>query len=367
MWCRIPGCLLTLLSAALAGPFGPRSLKTLTAQADAIIVGSASATYFHDTVDATIQVERVLKGSLSAGDTVSFLWAVPGRPPIPPTQPVTLKGHGLFFLTANTVGSWALLPAAGGDILWEMAYIATPVSVPPGLRENASGGLSSAASALDRVYAEVITNEEVSAGGFVPTDIAREFADSPESRVLATAFTRFAASQDPRLKVLGLRGNVRIGDPGLILQIRQSAATVVSQPGWGELLHDLMVYYRNTSLQAIRNLGEVATDPTCPREVRTAAAVALASMHTQASLPYLASLLDDPDVALRAMGVGGLSSFADNVPIGSHTPAAGPWKYRTDDTIAHSAFDVSAVKQRDSYFVGFWRNWWQQYRSELVQ
>jgi len=50
--------------------------------------------------------------------------------------------------------------------------------------------------------------------------------------------------------------------------------------------------------------------------------------------------------------------FANNVPIGSHEPAAGPWPYRTDDTIAHSGFAEANVP--------FWQNWWQQHQSELV-
>ena len=76
------------------------------------------------------------------------------------------------------------------------------------------------------------------------------------------------------------------------------------------------------------------------------------------SLSYLAQLLSDQNSALKAMGVGGLSSFANNIPIGEHEPAPGPWTYRTEDTIAHSVFDESAVSQRESYFIGFWKDWW---------
>lgn len=124
--------------------------------------------------------------------------------------------------------------------------------------------------------------------------------------------------------------------------------------------------YQNTSRQAIRNLGQVATDPGISPDMRRAASAALARMHTRQSLPYLAALLDDPDVYLKAMGVGGLSRFANNVPIGSHEPAAGEWKYRTGETIAHSIFDVSIVERNVTYYAGFWHDWWQQYRDELA-
>ena len=88
-------------------------------------------------------------------------------------------------------------------------------------------------------------------------------------------------------------------------------------------------------------------------------------MHTKAALPFLAQLLGDPSYALEAAGVGGLSAFANNVPVGSHEPAAGPWIYRTNDTIAHSVWDENIVSQRESYYVGFWKFWWRKYSREL--
>lgn len=80
---------------------------------------------------------------------------------------------------------------------------------------------------------------------------------------------------------------------------------------------------------------------------------------------YLAQLLADPSPTLQAAGVGGLASFANHVPIGSHEPALGDWKYRTEETIAHSAFDESLVRQLQAYYVGFWRDWWQQHHANL--
>jgi len=67
------------------------------------------------------------------------------------------------------------------------------------------------------------------------------------------------------------------------------------------------------------------------------------------------------------MAVGGVSSFANNVPIGSHEPAPGPWSFRTDDTIAHSAFDETTIGKQESYYLTFWQSWWQQHQSALQQ
>jgi hypothetical protein len=78
----------------------------------------------------------------------------------------------------------------------------------------------------------------------------------------------------------------------------------------------------------IQVLGGVSVGRISGRErdmdLRVAAAGALARMHTQPNLPYLAKLLTEKSTMLQAMGVGGLASFANNVPIGSHEPAAGP-------------------------------------------
>ena len=110
---------------------------------------------------------------------------------------------------------------------------------------------------------------------------------------------------------------------------------------------------------AIQTLGEIATDPSVGVDLRMAVAGALSRMHTRQTLPYLAGLMMDRDITLRSLAVGGLASFANNVPIGSHEPAAGPWPYRTDDTIAHSGFDGSDVS--------FWQTWWRQNQSKIGQ
>jgi HEAT repeat protein len=102
-------------------------------------------------------------------------------------------------------------------------------------------------------------------------------------------------------------------------------------------------------------------------DLRIAAAFALARMHTQQALPYLAILLADPSPSLKTAAIGGLASFANNVPIGSHQPAAGAWQYRTDDTIAHSAFDEATVERQESYYITFWTGWWQQNQKTLAQ
>lgn len=243
-----------------------------------------------------------------------------------------------------------------GDAAWGDVYIHTPQSYPPALRAVATASLPAEAGPLDLVLTEMVIATE--AGVPVPFDLVGIFRVS-QSPVLSAAFVRFLSNSDPRLVAIGLRGSAYSGDPSLILTVRQKYASVSSSGAWPALLDEIKFYYLNTSPQAIQALGQAATDGSTGADLRAAAAGALSRMHTQQTLPYLATLLSDQDSTIRTMAAGGMASFANNVPIGSHEPATGPWPYRTDDTIAHSAFNLANVS--------FWRTWWQQNQNKLTQ
>ena len=119
--------------------------------------------------------------------------------------------------------------------------------------------------------------------------------------------------------------------------------------------------FNNADPAAISLLGKLASDNSNGEDLRVAAAAALARVHTKQALPILAQLLGGPDPTLRAYAVGGLSMFANNVPVGSHEPAAGDWPWRTAETIAHSAM-VGSDDQ-----VQFWKNWWGTNQAALLQ
>jgi len=84
------------------------------------------------------------------------------------------------------------------------------------------------------------------------------------------------------------------------------------------------------------------------------------------TLRYLAGLLESPEPILRTLAVGGMAMFANNVPMNSHHPAPGDWPYRTEETIAHSAMDPNPIAGNESYYVGFWKNWWLQNKEALA-
>ena len=104
------------------------------------------------------------------------------------------------------------------------------------------------------------------------------------------------------------------------------------------------------------------------------AAVVLWAVHTRESLPYMAALLDHPDQAMRYLGVIGLATFANNLPVHNPksstasmdwlTPLPGKAPYATQETREHfAARDV--FENQESKYLDFWKRWWVEHRVEL--
>jgi hypothetical protein len=354
---------LLLTPPAEAGPAARVSVPTLCATADAVIIGPVEATTVNGTVHATIVAERVLKGEIIPASSVSLIWTLPNRGmQSPPRALYQSKGNGVFFLQGNK-NKWSLLPVTRGDVGWENTYILIPQNLPTSLRNSFLTMLPHGSSVVENVAVELLAAME--AGAPMSADLIDTFRGT-RSPLLAAAFGRMLSSDDPRKIFLGLRGSILAGDSAVTSIIRQKHSVLSAATGWNGVLEDLKTLYINTSPQVIQDLGQVAVEESVSIDFRIASAAALARMHTQQTLPYLAKLLGHKNMTLKAMAVGGLSSFANNVPMGSHEPAAGPWKHRTDETIAHSAFDVRLVEQREAYYVGFWTTWWQQNQTALA-
>ncbi|HEY3742964.1 MAG TPA: HEAT repeat domain-containing protein [Bryobacteraceae bacterium] len=112
------------------------------------------------------------------------------------------------------------------------------------------------------------------------------------------------------------------------LLIQQQSALATSS-SWASVIDELRTWYLPGNIADINVLGTVTANPDSRVELRIAAASALARLHSRETLPLLAQLLAEPNSRLQALAVGGFASFANNVPAGSHQPAAGDWKYRT--------------------------------------
>ncbi|HEX8985483.1 MAG TPA: hypothetical protein VF767_08630 [Bryobacteraceae bacterium] len=338
------------------------SMSSLTAKADAVVVGIIQSSASSGTVNATIDVERTVKGPVTVGSLLSVTYTLTGSR----EQFSKQIAHGIVFLTGSDAGEWSILPVVTPARIWAYTYIPTAATIPSSVLESASPGTNDNSSPLDRLCAELAASTE--AGTLTGVDLLYLYRTS-RSIVLEAAFRRFSNNPNATIAHLGLAGRVAGGELAALEAVQQQQGTLLSKP-YGRAVVDEIKYYLETdNPAALRLLGEMATNREGAAEIRTAAGAVLSTNHSVATLPYLAQLLDDPSVSLQAVAVRGLARFANNVLAGRRqsTPAAGSWRYRTDQTIAYSGFSEQAGMQAATNAISFWKGWWQQHRSELAQ
>ena len=170
VFCYMYATSLLFIPAMTAGPAVRESIVTLTSSSDAIVVGAAEVTALNGTVSASIRADRVLKGSVIQGSTVSVIWTMPeNRFGYGKGEVLSSTEHGIFFLRRASNGPWSLVPVTNGDVRWGDTYIATPQTIPESLREVALASLPSNASVLDKVLQEMSAAVEA---GAVPVSAA---------------------------------------------------------------------------------------------------------------------------------------------------------------------------------------------------
>ncbi len=354
--------LLALLSAcfsvspAMGAGMAPMPLRDLSNAANPIIVGEVrQRTVLYDRVAATVYITRVIKGDLKAGDLIN-VEAVVGSDAAKNT-PQSGDDFGLFFLSSAAGSTWMIMPPISGYIQ-DFGSTFIPVSRNP---RSVSLPGNGQVSVLDMVIAEVATVLEEN-NMRVPTDIIGEYRKNP-SPALKAMFAKLRTDPNPRLRLISLRARVFDRDDTVLDDVQTQLSTLGPQ-AIGAVAQEIQFYFANDSPAAVAKLGRLATTASTDKLIRSAAAIALARMHTQTALPFLVALLDDADPQIRAMGVGGIARFANNVDPTDNQPAAGEWKYRTDDTIRNSAADRQSIEGNPG-IVAFWKGWWAQHKSDL--
>ncbi|HEX5431004.1 MAG TPA: HEAT repeat domain-containing protein, partial [Bryobacteraceae bacterium] len=290
----------------------PASILQLEQAADLIVNGTVSgAAQNGATFSFSVQVGRVIKGDPSlAGTSVPAFWESGGQPPA--GSGASIRGSGIWFLQ-RMVSAWRVIPVTQETMDFGRTYF--PAS---------SGTILSAyaytqgASVEDKLASEISSAIE-SGSAFVPqfdSAMAGGLLDELKSPVLAVLYRRLANSASTDQRLLGLSGLIRAQDASALADAARLAATVRNDPAEGVLLLSVQIYFRATDPSAVSALGSAATGIlTSNTDFREAAAHALASIHTNAALPFLATLLDDPDLNLRVEGVGGIGAFANGLPV----------------------------------------------------
>jgi HEAT repeat protein len=141
----------------------------------------------------------------------------------------------------------------------------------------------------------------------------------------------------------------------------------------GVLLRSVQHSFRASDPASVAILGQVVDDTNGNLPFRRAAAFALAAIHTQQALPYLAALMTDADPEMRAESVRGFGSFANGLPVPTMagTPSLSYLQpqpnsaFRTDDTITRHALNIQYIEQNESQYLPFWRAWWQTNHAAL--
>lgn len=268
--------------------------------------------------------------------------------------------RGLWFLKRRETG-WVVVSAIAGEqkALGDLFFL---------LEEGAL------AEPGDRMSDAAVTMAAVrgmrSSGGhpyFLGEILGRE--DSPEIRNL---LWELVASADVPTHLVGLRQLLIRGDVDVLRTLRAPPDFSNERDGEGltsAAANAVSGFFRNAAPEAIQLLGEISNDPILPSSLREGAAIALSAMHPRESIPHLAKLLDDPNPALRARGVIGISFFVNGM--GPQSPDGGssmphlnnprPSAYRTEQTAQYIGFDAA----NETEWIAFWKAWWLEHQLDF--
>jgi hypothetical protein len=342
--------------AALAAGGSPVPVKSLVNSADAIvIVPILDGIVGTDAVMLHLDVEETLKGTVQPREVLSVNCTL--NPEAARNTKIE-KDRGIFFLQKSR-GTWSILPVHSGYLHdLRRAFFILPTERTPN-----PIALGPGASIHERIVAEVagaLEQGNLPEGGAV--DFMFEFRANPSS-AMKDLFSQFRKSKRLGLRVAALRASVH--DPEGLRALAAGEFSGLGEVELSSLTDEVYTRLAPTDPDDIERLGRIATSESAPYQLRNASLRALVRSHSADTLQYLAPFLDDPNAELRSLAVGGLSKFANNVPIGEfHGQAPGPCKYCSANTIRYSGMDAKYIQDNPGNVV-FWKSWWAERRAEL--
>jgi len=338
------------LTAAVGAQAFP--LDVLASHADAIVIASVMQTVVgSDQVSYTLNIARTFKGSLQPSTvTVSHSLAHMRFADLAP-GPV-----GIWFLTQTTSGTWDVLvsnPSALNGL-----FLPASTAKPTG--PFAYGPTTPMVDALVYEVAAGIQN--------TPSDpvIMTGAVDRMDTPAVKAVLSTYLASPDSGLKSVGLALSLERGLPGVTQQLSQA---------WGQISADQHAFWVSQALRdswrdptpaAVTQMASFAGAAPLGSPIRAGAIRALAAVHTQETLPLLASLLSSSDSSEQERAIYGVSAFANGCPIQTQANAMSltyltqcnhSSTYSTPDTWAHFAFGPG-TPDRMPAFAQFWQGWW---------
>ncbi|MBM3737831.1 MAG: hypothetical protein FJW39_18780 [Acidobacteria bacterium] len=328
-------------------------------KSDAVVIGSATMKPLdRRTMDIRIEVEESLRGPISIGTVVPLQWErqyfADGRS----------TARGLFFLKRDVV--WKLIPLMTGSTTpFYRSFYFLPQGPPP--TEYRSG---SSLPLQDRIFILLSWAEQNESQYPYPAlsefmHVDRDFPAETRSPFIRNRLRQRLNDPSPAMQADGVRATLQEGNLDTLRRLQTDHQRFRNDAAqWRAITETVSFYFPNTPGGAAI-LGQFASTPGDP-QLRRAAAIAMARLHSRECLPHLARLMDDPDAELRALGVGGLAMFANNIQPGRNHPAPEPWPFRTDATMAHSAMSPEVIGRDPAKYLGFWKQWWRDNQAKAM-
>jgi len=346
-----------ILGSSMEGsPVVSETIPGLVSKADVIVVGvvsSVAAESLSSTGQLVLNVSDVFKGSYTSGVlSLSYEAKSDGTEKMMTGKTILAFGK----LSADGL-TYALLPMSHGaelPVRRQVMDVGAPADVP-------TLQISSQDTPLQKVIKELgliqIGSTKTEAGRYL---LSLTFAKVEPG--LTEAVFGAIQSSGPKGAVLGAAGLVAMGDfNGLHTA---DSLDVQSHPELIPVISSIESSFNDTSKASLQILTQWLGS-SMPAVKREAAAGALARIHTPGAILQLGVALNDSDFEVRWRAIGGLSMFANSVPIGSVSPASGPQPLRTSDTIRFSVFDRNLVSKDEVTYLTFWRQWWNQNQGQI--
>lgn len=352
--CRALALAVLLVRGAVAGGGSLVPTSRLVDRADAVVIARViAANRGADKLLLTLKVEKRIKGPIAAGTTIES--NVPGN-----ARSSVRKERGIFFLRALPRSQWAALPLFSGH--GRMSEIRGNYF---SLRDTTRVKERALASPVEQVLGLVVAEyRQGRSGPERPVDLIQEYRMTrTNSRAIRLLFADLGESADPYLRRVSFAVGLMEAEQTALLQLRsQAPAVLVSDALFAAQQLSAITEARSPARGL---LADIAKPSTAVFELRLAAAAVLARIDDAECIALLAPLLDSQHLALAAIAVSAMSSFANNTPPGGHRPQPGAWKYRTDDTIRHSAGSEFQLRS-DPTLLAFWKAWWANNGSEIA-
>lgn len=305
----------------------------------------------------TIRVDEVVSGQVASKAIVRASW--PGS--LVGSRTVSAGYQALWFLRQTSSVAWEILPIGGLKAPIFASVLAVPPVTGQGARVPSPSGCYEAVLRILGSNAEYVDRSLL----YFTAMETLLGEDPPPMSAAGPGFTKMldtiSQSPSPTTKALALGAGIRRGEIRALTQLADQSSAV-DQSKAGHHVRFAVSAWRSSDPEGLAALGRLAND-VGGSSLNHSAAEALMMIHTKGAVPQLVRMLTSKDVALRGMGIRGLSMFVRGVPI--LTPESirtmkyldeKPSEY-WDPGIAPYISITSLPPEREAAFVNAWTSW----------